>query len=1740
MKTRIASFGMEWFTLLSAAFLKSGSKTKSGISLNLSYFLTTFVFLPMMLFSIEASATKYYLSPTGSDSNPGSLSSPFYTLNKAWTLVSAGDTIYMRGGTYVYTMMQDMRNKSGSSGHYINIWNYPGEYPKITKGSTYSYSGVPSGINLSVVNYIYVKGIEITGFPQPSGTTTIWRGLFADNVNYCKFENLNSHHNGHGMGIAHDSQGNLVLNCDFHNNYDPYSATPYGDGDGFEISSINGAAITGASNVIRGCRSWSNADDGYDTWMSNGLVEFDNCWSFKNGYREDGVTTGGDGNGYKYGETGVYDVLKRKTTNCLSFQNRMRGYTQNYCHAVAYFYNNVSYNNGARGFDFDVIENKAHIFRNNIAYGDVSNSIFLGSGNIIDHNTFGASGSPIISVTNSDFVSVSSAGMDGPRQADGSLPVLTFLHLASTSGLINAGVNVGLPYTGTAPDLGAFEYSSGSANQAPTILNQSFSVNENSANGTTVGTVVATDPNAGQTLTYSILSGNTNNAFTINASTGVLVVANSAALNYEAIISFALVVKVQDNGSGSLSSQATVTVNLINLNEPPVISPQTFTVSENSSNGTSVGTVAATDPDAGQALSFSILSGNTGTAFAINSATGALTVATSSALNFETNPAFSLIVKVQDNGAGTLSSQATVTVNLSNVNEPPVIVNQAFSISENSAIGTLAGNVIASDPDAGQALTYSILSGNTNSAFAINSATGALTVAATSALNFETNPVFILVVKVQDNGAGSLSSQANITVNLLNVNEPPSISAQSFSIAENSTNGSNVGTVVATDPDAGQTLTYSILSGNTNSAFIISASTGVISVASSTALNFEANPTFILVVKVQDNGSGPLSSQANITISLTNVNEAPVLNDQVFNVTELSPVGTIVGNVIATDPDAGQVLTYSLLSGNSSNAFSINSATGVLSVANPTALNMQIYPTFSLTIRATDNGSGNLYDNGIVTVNVLQTGNLPPVITSQTFTVVEHSPNGSVAGVVVASDPNPGQTLTYSILSGNTQNAFAIGANTGILTIADSSKVNFETLNSYSLVIKVQDNGATPMSNQAVDSEIVQDVNEYPVVYNQSFSVADHAANGTNVGTVVATDPDLGQTLTYSIVSGNTNGGFTINASTGLIKVANSAALSYQTTPVFSMVIRVTDNGNGPLHTDATMTINVLPVQVNHAPVISNQFFNVYENLPNGTVLGTIVASDPDPGQTLTYSIASGNINGAFFVNPSNGILTVANSAALNYEAILTFSLSVVVKDNGTTPLSSQATISINLMDVNEPPVINSQSFTVAASAANGTVVGKVRATDPDAGQILTYSITSGNTSGAFTLNSSNGNLVVANTTALNYQTNPSFTLMVKVQDNGTGNLFSQAAIIVNLVQVSGCSATGYITYQIWNNIGNGIAVSALTSNINYPNNPSSTSTLTSMEAATNQSNNYGARIAGYICAPATGNYIFWIAADDNAELWLSTNNQPANKQKIAFHTGWTNSREWNKYTTQRSAAISLIQGQTYYIEALMKEASGGDNLCIGWLKPGQTGTLPSEVVPGAVLSPLITSKSTYLLSIVSTPQDTVSVGSTYTYDLIGFSGNNSIMQYSATTLPNWLSISDHSNGTGTLEGTPGIEDIGDYQIVLKGNDGLLEAVQTFTLKVKETSISNSNQEVTGITVYPNPVSNGLLNVKLDNGIQEQFDLSIMDMAGMTILNRHYENTNSFSIDVSSYPVSQYLILIHSDKFRISKKFVKL
>ncbi len=635
-------------------------------------------------------------------------------------------------------------------------------------------------------------------------------------------------------------------------------------------------------------------------------------------------------------------------------------------------------------------------------------------------------------------------------------------------------------------DIGVFEYDDGNTqtNSPPQIVDQSFNIDENSSNGAIVGTVLATDPDAGQTITFSIEGGNASNAFQINSSSGVLTVNNSSALDFETTPIFSLMVMVEDNGIGTLTDQATITVTLIDVNENPNIEDQSFNISENSPPGAQVGSVIATDPDNGQSLTYTIISGNVDDTFVLESSSGLLSLSSTAVLDFNVTPVYNLAVEVEDDGTGNLSSQAMITVNVISTNEPPVIEEQTFYLDENSTSGFVVGTIEATDPDNGQTLIFSILSGNTDNAFSVDPNTGELMVDNSSAIDFETNPLYSLVVEVEDNGPGNLTSQAVITINLNDLNEDPNIEDQIFSVYENSPNGYELGTVIATDPDNGQALTYTIISGNNNNAFSVGVNTGRLIVGNSSAINFEVISEFTLVVEVEDNGSGNLSDQATITITVNDMNEPPVIAPQNFSIDENSPNSSQIGTVLATDPDNGQTLVYSIVSGNMGNAFDIDDNSGVLSVSNSTVLNFEVFPIFVLTVEVEDNGTGNLSSSAQITVNLTDVNEPPIIIPEQNFVVdvesslIEHEINGLEfdVGLVSASDPDAGQSVTFSIITGNEKNIWSINANSGEIKLINPYYFNPYEINNYPLIIEVADNSPEQLTTSA---EVMINVNIY-------------------------------------------------------------------------------------------------------------------------------------------------------------------------------------------------------------------------------------------------------------------------------------------------------------------------------------------------------------------------------------------------------------------------------------------------------------------------------------------------------------------------------------------------------------------------------------------------------------------------------------------------------------------------------------
>ncbi len=310
--------------------------------------------------------------------------------------------------------------------------------------------------------------------------------------------------------------------------------------------------------------------------------------------------------------------------------------------------------------------------------------------------------------------------------------------------------------------------------------------------------------------------------------------------------------------------------------------------------------------------------------------------------------------------------------------------------------------------------------------------------------------------------------------------------------------------------------------------------------------------------------------------------------------------------------------------------------------------------------------------------------NAPPVATDAAFTLNENSANGMNVGRVIATDPDSGQVLTYSISGGNTGNAFAIDANTGLITVAGS--LDYETQQSYALTVTATDNGTGSLSATAKVNITLNDVNDAPIAKNATFSVAENANAGTVIGAATSTEVDVGQSVSYAITAGNPGGIFSINTATGVITLTGT--LDYETTQSYNLTVRVTDNAGTPLSSSATITVNVTDIN-DLTPAISGSTFSVNENSANGTAVGTATATDGDTVGTLSYSITGGTGAGLFTINSSTGAITV--NGALDYEAGSSYNVTVQVSDGIHT---ASATYAININDLAEPLSLN--TLTVA------------------------------------------------------------------------------------------------------------------------------------------------------------------------------------------------------------------------------------------------------------------------------------------------------------------------------------------------------------------------------------------------------------------------------------------------------------
>jgi hypothetical protein len=370
-------------------------------------------------------------------------------------------------------------------------------------------------------------------------------------------------------------------------------------------------------------------------------------------------------------------------------------------------------------------------------------------------------------------------------------------------------------------------------------------------------------------------------------------------------------------------------------------------------------------------------------------------------------------------------------------------------------------------------------------------------------------------------------------------------------------------------------------------------------------------------------------------------NQAPV--DLAFPadpIDENAPDGSVVGTAAASDPDAGDILTYSLTN-DAGGRFAIDSSTGVITVVDGSRLDHESADQHHITIKATDGGG--LSTTKTVTIAVADANEAPGSLDLDANEVAEGAAGGTVVGMVGATDPDLGDTLTFA-LTDDAGDRFAIDPSTGEITVADGALLDHDAADQHSIEVRVTDAGG--LSATRTFTIVVADVNETPGGLALSASdVIEGDAEGTVVGTVGATDPDVGDTLTYSLTD-DAGGRFAIDPQSGVITVADGTLLDHETEHQHSVEVRVTDSGG----LSSTQTFTIAVTDVNETPRdLALSASDVIEGAAEGTVVGMVGATDPDVGDTLTYSLTD-DAGGRFAIDPQSGVVTVADGTLLDHE----------------------------------------------------------------------------------------------------------------------------------------------------------------------------------------------------------------------------------------------------------------------------------------------------------------------------------------------------------------------------------------------------------------------------------------------------------------------------------------------------------
>ncbi|MEU4423436.1 right-handed parallel beta-helix repeat-containing protein [Actinoplanes sp. NPDC024001] len=362
------------------------------------------VLLAMIPTPATAAETTVYVATNGNDANSGTLSAPLATIQKAISVVPAGGTVAVRGGTYALSANIQI-TRSGTAGAPLTLTSHAGE-KVIIDGEALAYtpgavgSTIPSAQRGAIhmrASHWRLIGLEIVHGPY---------GVYCNGCNNNTFERLTTRDNYEtGFQLQGASANNLILNLDSYGNRDPRKNGESADGLGIKEGS-------GTGNVVRGARLWNNVDDGFDAWAFSSPVTIQNTVAYGNGYNRWGIPNfSGDGNGLKLGGSGgTGPAASHAVTNTMAFGNAAHGFTDNGNTGSITINRSTAYQNAKTGFDVD--GGSTSRLTANLAVGNKT-AVALGS-STASGNSWNLGGTWTLRSTDPAVVT-------GPRAADGSI-----------------------------------------------------------------------------------------------------------------------------------------------------------------------------------------------------------------------------------------------------------------------------------------------------------------------------------------------------------------------------------------------------------------------------------------------------------------------------------------------------------------------------------------------------------------------------------------------------------------------------------------------------------------------------------------------------------------------------------------------------------------------------------------------------------------------------------------------------------------------------------------------------------------------------------------------------------------------------------------------------------------------------------------------------------------------------------------------------------------------------------------------------------------------------------------------------------------------------------------------------------------------------------------------------------------------------------------------------------------------